>query len=348
MIPLLRACFPFRYARTARRDTKQTPMGSGVKREAAGNSDMNTGNEQFDYYQTSRYTCMRFRQRQSETLYLTLCGVEQCVPGYAVGPFARDHYHLHVVLSGRGILQTGGTSCHIHANQMFLLKPCETAYYEADREDPWQYCWLTFDGSAAQNCMEAAGFSEGVCVRECFADSSRLLEPIRRLLDCTEPTAASELRRMSLAMEFLARVIESNRSGETAVRRRRNDSSDLYVDRALDMIHLNYASLRIGDIARSIGVNRSYLTKIFREKMGISPQEFLLHFRLNLGCNLLLTTNASIQEIAQKVGYENPLTFSKIFKSVYGISPRSYRHQGGAERREESGTDGGHPWTENV
>ncbi|MDF2889602.1 MAG: Helix-turn-helix domain, partial [Lacrimispora sp.] len=41
----------------------------------------------------------------------------------------------------------------------------------------------------------------------------------------------------------------------------------------------------------------------------------------------LASTYKSVQEIATSIGYENPLTFSKIFKQEYGVSPRHYREE---------------------
>ena len=54
-----------------------------------------------------------------------------------------------------------------------------------------------------------------------------------------------------------------------------------------------------------------------------------MRFRLEKGRQLLLTTSLSIQEIGRQAGYENSLTFSKMFKSAYGISPLNYRMGGG-------------------
>ena len=96
-------------------------------------------------------------------------------------------------------------------------------------------------------------------------------------------------------------------------------SPDVYVDNALQYIHDHYAHAKISDIASYIGITRSYLTHIFKQKMEISPQEYLVSYRLEQGSRLL------IGEIAEKIGYENPLTFSKIFKNVYGVSPKNYR-----------------------
>lgn len=59
--------------------------------------------------------------------------------------------------------------------------------------------------------------------------------------------------------------------------------------------------------------------------MDISPQESLLSYRLEQGSRLLRTSGMSIQEVAEKIGYENPLTFSKMFKNAYGVSPKNYR-----------------------
>ena len=61
--------------------------------------------------------------------------------------------------------------------------------------------------------------------------------------------------------------------------------------------------------------------------MGISPQGYLMQCKLDHASKLLLETDAQIQDIARRVGYDNLLTFSKIFKGKYGISPRNYRTQ---------------------
>ena len=287
---------------------------------------MNRDNEEITYYQAKHVTCLSYRQKNTLELYPTFCGVEQCKPGFCVGPRVRENYHLHVVLSGQGTLRVGERTYHLHGRQAFLLKPSETVLYQADEQNPWRYCWVSFNGASAKDCMDAAGFPDGVNARDCYMDTNEFLMLTWKLLECRENTLRNELRRLSLTTEFIALMIEAG--DRVTPPRRHDDSSDIYVDHALDVIRCQYATVKIRDIARHIGINRSYLTNIFKKRTGLSPQEYLLRYRLNIACRLLLTTNYPIQEVARQIGYENPMTFSKMFKSAYGVSPKVYRSQG--------------------
>ena len=95
-------------------------------------------------------------QRQLEELMLLTCGVESCVPGYEYDAGDREGYHLHVILSGKGILSVNGQITQLHFGQMFITKPGEATWYRADREDPWSYCWMAYDGTEALQYTEAA------------------------------------------------------------------------------------------------------------------------------------------------------------------------------------------------
>ncbi|MCD7843482.1 MAG: AraC family transcriptional regulator [Clostridiales bacterium] len=280
-------------------------------------------------HETKRFRCLEYHQKQTEDLYLTLCGVEHCTPGNIFYPEGRSGYHLHVILSGKGTICIDGREQRLHFGQMFMTKPGEDGWYKPDDSDPWTYCWMTFDGTNAPYYAESAGFREGVNALDCYVDPQEFHHLTQRILDRPELSLANDLLRLGILLEYLSLAVESNYKSSQVVRRHHEYAPDVYVNHALDFIRYNYASIKVNDVAKYIGINRSYLTNIFKKKMGISPQEYLLQYRLNRGCELLLETRCSIQEIAQKIGYENPLTFSKMFKNVYGVSPRNYRMMGG-------------------
>ena len=81
------------------------------------------------------------------------------------------------------------------------------------------------------------------------------------------------------------------------------------------------------NIAKSVGLNRSYFGKIFKEREGQSPQAFLLSYRMAKAADILQTTDLSVAETGVSVGYQNQLHFSRAFKGVYGIPPREWRNK---------------------
>lgn len=63
-----------------------------------------------------------------------------------------------------------------------------------------------------------------------------------------------------------------------------------------------------------------------------------MRYRLNIAANQLATTSLSIQEIATDIGYHNPLTFSKIFKQEFGVSPKHYREEKNGSHKKPAGS----------
>ena len=91
-------------------------------------------------------------------------GWEQCAPSHSYGPVARNHYLFHYVLAGTGTLFATGSGgvtreIQIKSGQGFLLYPGQIATYIADKEFPWEYTWVEFDGLRVKEAMDSAGFS---------------------------------------------------------------------------------------------------------------------------------------------------------------------------------------------
>ena len=218
--------------------------------------------------------------------------------------------------------------------QFFLLKDHETVEYAADVSDPWEYCWVTYNGTEARRLSEKIGFTDGVYCLQSEAEPKLFYEMVLRMYERPEMNDTSDLYRCGILLEFLALAMES--AGGKARRVRRPDSpAKVYVDRAIQFIHYNYATIRVNDVADYLGLTRSYFTNLFKKWAGQSPQEYLMQYRLKIACRQLAETALPVQEIAAHVGYENQMTFSKMFRKAYGISPTEYRQRGGATLRED-------------
>lgn len=276
-------------------------------------------------WDTEYYCSLGYYQKMSEELYLTLCGRERCLATQCVGPMIREGYHIHVILSGKGYYETPRGLEILHAGQMFIIKPEEVIRYYADSETPWSYCWMAFDGTSAGEYAKMAGFVEGIYSLDCCVEVRRFFKLVERMMENTQLTRPAALRRVSILYEFLALAAESYLKSDRGGGYKNDFKPDMYVDYAVELMKSNYCNLKIADLSRYIGINRSYLTSIFKEKMGISPQQYLLEYRMAQGSEFLRTTDLPIWEVAKKVGYEDPLTFSKMFKKRYGRSLQEYR-----------------------
>lgn len=278
------------------------------------------------YKNEAGFRCLRNIEKQTNDLYLVHCGHQKCQPGYTYNHKIPNEYHLHFVLSGSGKLEANGKLYHISKEDIFLIPKNVPVQYFADEEDPWEYIWVTFDGTLSKKYLNYAGISADNPVITSSIPVKVYLPIIQKILDTNELTFANELKRVGYLFEMISILIEA----QSASRRENNQydySGDTYVEYAVSIIKHNYDHIKINDIAQYIGINRSYLTSIFKKKMNVSPQEYLVSYRLKRGAELLRTTSLSIQDISVSVGYDNPLTFSKMFKQTYGLSPKNYRQQ---------------------
>ena len=281
------------------------------------------------------YHCLEYDRDQNGGIFLIACGTERCEPGVRYGPDLREGYHLHMVLSGKGTLYAGNHTFYPRFGQFFLLKDHETVEYVADASDPWEYCWVTYNGTEAKRLSEEIGFTENIYCLEADAEPKAFYEMVLRMYEKPEMNYTSDLYRRGILLEFLSLAMECA-NGKASKKLHRPDSpAKEYVDRAIQFIQYNYATIRVGDIVDYIGFTRSYFTNMFRKRTGQSPQEYLMQYRLKIACNRLTETSLPIQTIAAEVGYQNQMTFSKIFKSAYGISPTEYRQRSGAVCQED-------------
>lgn len=91
-------------------------------------------------------------------------------------------------------------------------------------------------------------------------------------------------------------------------------------------IRKNYGKqISLEDVAVAGNVSSSYLSRLFKEEMGIGFNEFLTQVRLEESERLLAETNLPIKEIAAMVGYLDEKYYSKLFKKTTGIKPTEYR-----------------------
>jgi AraC-like DNA-binding protein len=173
----------------------------------------------------------------------------------------------------------------------------------------------------------AQGYQKGTRHRVPFGPD--IAHATRRIIDSryqlSRPLRAPCLE--ALSMEILSRVLSDLASQDEMSRSNTNLSArDLqWVYESRDYLTQHYAQPpSIPDLARIVGVNQTKLKAAFRQVIGKTIYEYILHCRMEHACELLLTGDYRITEVAYRVGYEYPANFTAAFKRMYGLLPKRW------------------------
>jgi len=94
----------------------------------------------------------------------------------------------------------------------------------------------------------------------------------------------------------------------------------------MDYINKNYENnITSTDISTKLFMNNSYFCRLFKKNFGSCFQNYLNMYRLEKSTVILKTTDLSVSEISQTVGFNSISYYSKLFKEIYGCSPSEYR-----------------------
>lgn len=260
------------------------------------------------------------------------CGYEKFSDHLKVIRDKYPFYLMHYVLSGKGTVKFSEKEFKVHGGDIFLIpEGVETEYFQ-DVSDPWSYIYINFNGSAAIQFRNKAGFSE---VSPCYnSGNSEIQNKFFKLVN-----AKIQQKHIfyiySVLFDIMASIIKERRP-------KSNDTTTLgseYLTAALKYIEKNYyrSDLSLQNIAAEQHLNPSYFSRLFHRITGTPFLKFLTMFRIQKSTTLLTDSNLSIKEIANSVGFEDPLYFSTIFKKYRLMSPGEYR-QKNSLKKEDSAT----------
>jgi AraC-like DNA-binding protein len=198
------------------------------------------------------------------------------------------------------------------------------AYY-ADHADPWSIWWLHLVGEDVADLVAGIGTTPGrptVPVVDPYPVLA-LVERICDLLDRDE-TASTLTAAAGAAWHLLAQL--------GAERGRRVVADREPVQLVQD--HLRHdlgAPVRVSELAELAGFSTSHFAARFRAVTGFSVTEYVKRLRMARARQLLITTDRTVAEIAAVVGYPDPFYFSRQFRAVNGLAPRTFRARSLAE-----------------
>ncbi len=250
------------------------------------------------------------------------CGTQKCGPGHYYGPAVRDHFLIHYIHEGSGKYCVGNREYRLQKDQGFLICPDIVTYYQADLAEPWDYSWVGFHGLKAESYLKSCGLTADNPVFSCNDDYVNSC--FSQMIEAKNLQKGREIRLLGCLYLLLSHLIEQN--GKDRFIDQTESRKELYIHKAVEFIEMNYSrKMSISELARHIGLDRSYLGSVFKEQLNTSPQDFLINYRINRACELMKNDALSIGDISRSVGYDDPLLFSRLFRQNKGMPPREYR-----------------------
>ena len=106
-----------------------------------------------------------------------------------------------------------------------------------------------------------------------------------------------------------------------------NVSKDERLLEITNYIYANYKDVTLDDLAEKFYLSKPYLSKYIKEKSGMTFGDILKKVRMKKARSMLKSSSATVESIAESVGYQNVEHFNRVFKKMYNITPVQYRNR---------------------
>lgn len=195
----------------------------------------------------------------------------------------------------KGIFKTDGKTYEITEGEFSPMK----FFYQADADLPWSYSWIGFSGEYADEFKKVG--------QRVIKIPGYLFEDMQHAEDygdmCEEFLA---LKVMELLCELLG-----------------TETKKSYADIAKNIVDSDYMKkISVQSVALQIGIDKNYLTKIFKQKYGMNLQKYIIEKRMK-EARYFLSVGYNVGEVSSLVGYEDCFSFSRAYKNVYGRAPKN-------------------------
>lgn len=156
----------------------------------------------------------------------------------------------------------------------------------------------------------------------------------------TQPLDLTKIYTASMTLDQLRRQFEVRIAAlADLVKALRESSTDKLVTRVNDLVQENLCdqNLTVAWLADEVDLSVNYLRNVYKESTGENLSAYINRAKLSLICELLQTSDLSIQEISKKLGFSTSNYFFTYFKKHMGVTPKQYRssHGSGGRRKDE-------------
>jgi AraC-like DNA-binding protein len=223
---------------------------------------------------------------------------------------------------GHGWCEVAGRTHDVAKGQLLVIPAGTPHAYGADKREPWTIHWFHVIGENLPHYLEKlevtrdkplVRLGEDVAL---FALFEEVLEGLERGSKLNHVTYAAH--SLCHLMGLILQHKEEFTHGQVDAKER--------IARSIEFMKAHLREpLAIGTLAAVVNLSRSHYTTLFRRVTGYAPLRYLNHLRMQRGVQLLNTTDLSIKEISEQLGFSDQFYFSRAFSKMHGHAPSEHR-----------------------
>ncbi len=262
-----------------------------------------------------------------DIIFLDCAEYPEYLSSVNIKPYKELHWEITMHTRGNLILRReSGKNICFSEPVVFWRSHEQHLYYGSRKNEARGHIYVVASGSRAERCFHHLMqlFPAGYIALGAMQESeARILELMRSIVD-TIRWHRDEIHKTVATTHYEALIGELTR---IYYQKKRNSPEDNRVQALAERIRANplqeYDFKRIASV--EFGMSYHTFRARFRKTIGKSPQQFFSKCRLHYAIELLNSTTLQVKEIADRCGFENPVSFHNFFKKKAGCSPLEYR-----------------------
>ena len=266
---------------------------------------------------TDEYCCQKlfFWDDTRSDFQLVNLGTDRVFPNYSIQNRRNSSLTLNFILSGKGTFNGQPFS----AGQCYYVRPRQIQYIVSDPEDPWYSVWLTVDGElgkALTNRLDKVSINQMLPIQspDTLLDLANMYISGIGLVHNTGDFVEGMIK------QFISFILPEDEESTSISPRMR-----MIVDQSIIYIKDNISTVTVQHLAQRVHLEIKYFTRIFTLVMKCSPQEFIMKTRMKIAAEYLTSTEYTIDQISEFLGYNHRNCLTIPFKKRYGMTPPEYR-----------------------
>ncbi len=254
--------------------------------------------------------------------YLQECGHLKAGGGHHTSRQNLQSFLLAIVLDGQGTLSYHGQEVQLHQGDCFFID-CRTQHsYQSNAENPWELLWVHFNGCTTEEYYKLfVAQSNPIFHPTSISKFVAVLQEIMRLN--AETYADTEILTSGLLANLLTMLLTLNNLGEEP-----DTALQTKLKAVLAYVDANFTQdLTLSDLSNRFFISKYYLTREFKRAYGETIFQHIIGLRINYAKRLLRFTDKSVDEIAERCGFNDQSYFSKQFKKAEGVTCLAFRRR---------------------